>query len=147
MGIASNSPMVNRPFGVASDFRPWVLLSRVWRGWRGAVQIVKPATVVSWHRRLFASGGTIGDNSSQTVTVSNTAGSSVDLAGIAMSGDASFEQRNTCGSTLSAGATCTVTVTFSPSAYGIFSSTLVVTESSGAQETVSVGGTSSPDSE
>ena len=32
----------------------WVLLSRVWRGWRGAVQIVKPATVVSWHRRLFA---------------------------------------------------------------------------------------------
>ena len=32
----------------------WVLLSRVWSGWREAVQIVKPATVVSWHRRLFA---------------------------------------------------------------------------------------------
>src|SRR6516165_8883572 len=32
----------------------WVLLSGVWSGWRGAVQIVKPATVVSWHRRLFA---------------------------------------------------------------------------------------------
>jgi transposase InsO family protein len=32
----------------------WVLLSRVWSGWRDAVQIVKPATVVSWHRRLFA---------------------------------------------------------------------------------------------
>ena len=32
----------------------WVLLSRVWRGWRGAVQIVQPATVVAWHRRLFA---------------------------------------------------------------------------------------------
>jgi len=31
-----------------------VLLSRVWSGWRGAVQIVKPATVVSWHSRLFA---------------------------------------------------------------------------------------------
>jgi hypothetical protein len=31
-----------------------VLLSRVWSGWRGAVQIVKPATVVFWHRRLFA---------------------------------------------------------------------------------------------
>ena len=24
------------------------------RGWRGAVQIVQPATVVAWHRRLFA---------------------------------------------------------------------------------------------
>src|SRR6516164_4371836 len=32
----------------------WVLLSRVWSGWRGAVQIVLPATVVRWHRRLFA---------------------------------------------------------------------------------------------
>src|SRR5215468_9130811 len=32
----------------------WVLLSRVWSGWRGTVQIVKPATVVSWHRRLLA---------------------------------------------------------------------------------------------
>src|SRR6516165_354430 len=32
----------------------WVLLSRVWSGWRGALQIVQPATVVSWHRRLFA---------------------------------------------------------------------------------------------
>ena len=32
----------------------WVLLSRVWSGWRGAVQIVQPPTVVSWHRRMFA---------------------------------------------------------------------------------------------
>jgi transposase InsO family protein len=31
-----------------------VLLSRVWSGWRDAVQIVQPATVVAWHRRLFA---------------------------------------------------------------------------------------------
>jgi hypothetical protein len=32
----------------------WVFVSRVWRRWRGAVQIVQPATVVSWHRRVFA---------------------------------------------------------------------------------------------
>src|SRR6516165_6293312 len=32
----------------------WVLLSRVWSRWRDAVQIVQPATVVRWHRRLFA---------------------------------------------------------------------------------------------
>src|SRR5262249_43783265 len=32
----------------------WVLLSRVWSGWRETVQIVQPATVVAWHRRLFA---------------------------------------------------------------------------------------------
>jgi transposase InsO family protein len=32
----------------------WVVLSRVWSGWRRTVQIVKPATVVAWHRRFFA---------------------------------------------------------------------------------------------
>jgi hypothetical protein len=96
---------------------------------------------------LTFTGGTIGDSSSKTVTVSNTGSSSVDIGGIAMTGDASFVQRNTCGSTVAAGATCTVTVTFSPSAYGIFSSMLVVTESSGAQETVSVTGSAAPDSE
>ena len=32
----------------------WVVLSRVWSGWRQAVQIVSPDTVVRWHRRGFA---------------------------------------------------------------------------------------------
>jgi hypothetical protein len=32
----------------------WVLLSRVWSGWREAVQIVSPDTVVAWHRQGFA---------------------------------------------------------------------------------------------
>jgi hypothetical protein len=32
----------------------WVLLSWVWTGWRRTVHIVQPATVVCWHRRLFA---------------------------------------------------------------------------------------------
>jgi hypothetical protein len=32
----------------------WMLLSSVWPNWRQAVQIVTPATVVRWHRRVFA---------------------------------------------------------------------------------------------
>jgi putative transposase len=31
----------------------WIWLSRTWSGWRAAVIIVKPATVVGWHRRSF----------------------------------------------------------------------------------------------
>lgn len=31
----------------------WVWLSRVWREWRTAIVIVKPETVVAWHRRGF----------------------------------------------------------------------------------------------
>ena len=31
----------------------WVWLSRVWHEWRPALVIVKPETVVAWHRRGF----------------------------------------------------------------------------------------------
>src|SRR5437870_4857510 len=31
----------------------WVWLSRVWNNWREALVIVRPETVVSWHRRGF----------------------------------------------------------------------------------------------
>ena len=31
----------------------WALLSRIWTGWRTAVVIVKPETVIAWHRRGF----------------------------------------------------------------------------------------------
>jgi transposase InsO family protein len=31
----------------------WVVLSRFWSRWRSALWIVKPATVIEWHRRSF----------------------------------------------------------------------------------------------
>src|SRR5262245_10838964 len=31
----------------------WALLSRAWNGWRRAVVIVKPETVIAWHRQGF----------------------------------------------------------------------------------------------
>jgi putative transposase len=31
----------------------WSWLSRVWRGWQSAIVIVKPETVLAWHRRGF----------------------------------------------------------------------------------------------
>jgi hypothetical protein len=118
----------------------------------GASQTVALAGTGSPPRHLSLSPATlnfccppIGDNPSQTVTVTNTSGASVGIAGIAMSGDPSFAEGTTCGSLVSAGATCTVTVTFTPAAYATFTSTLIVTESDGAQETVSVSGTSYPD--
>ena len=43
-----------RPRLSRADRLFWVLLSRVWTGWRRTVQIVQPATVVRWHHRAFA---------------------------------------------------------------------------------------------
>ena len=31
----------------------WVILSRIWSGWRNAVLIVQPDTVVRWHKKAF----------------------------------------------------------------------------------------------
>jgi len=35
------------------DRRFWILLARLWPGWRSALLIVAPATVVRWHRQGF----------------------------------------------------------------------------------------------
>jgi putative transposase len=37
-----------------SDRLLWVLLSRWWPGWRHSLHIVRPDTVLAWHRRAFA---------------------------------------------------------------------------------------------
>ena len=31
----------------------WVLLSRIWTGWRDVVYVVQPDTVIRWHKRAF----------------------------------------------------------------------------------------------
>ena len=31
----------------------WILLSRFWSGWRDALIVVKPETVVRWHKKGF----------------------------------------------------------------------------------------------
>ena len=43
----------NRPEIKNRDRLFWVILSRIWPGWRSAVLIVQPDTVVRWHRRAF----------------------------------------------------------------------------------------------
>ena len=37
----------------ATDQCLWVMLSRLWTGWRMSLVIVKPETVIAWHRRGF----------------------------------------------------------------------------------------------
>lgn len=42
-----------RPTLTSWDRLLWVCLSRIWRDWRSALAIVKPETVVAWHRAGF----------------------------------------------------------------------------------------------
>jgi putative transposase len=42
-----------RPKLTSGDRLLWVCLSRLWRDWRSVLAIVKPETVVAWHRAGF----------------------------------------------------------------------------------------------
>jgi transposase InsO family protein len=43
----------SRPTLRASDRFLWVLLSRFWPDWRSALILIKPETVIAWHRKGF----------------------------------------------------------------------------------------------
>ncbi|HEU5334301.1 MAG TPA: choice-of-anchor D domain-containing protein [Actinocrinis sp.] len=74
----------------------------------------------------------------QTVTVSNPTGSAASVSGISTSGD--FAQTNTCGSSIAANGSCTVSVTFKPTATGSRSGSLTV-NAGGVTNTATLSGT------
>jgi len=51
--LAVYKKTVTRPKVRGSDRLFWVALSRVWAGWRQALIIVSPDTVLRWQRRRF----------------------------------------------------------------------------------------------
>jgi hypothetical protein len=52
IGVLQRS-VKNRTKLTSLDRLLWVSLSRIWRDWRSALAIVKPKTVVAWHRKGF----------------------------------------------------------------------------------------------
>ena len=84
---------------------------------------------------------TVGSTSSaQTVTVSNPGTVAASVSSVSVSGP--FSQTNTCGSSIAAGGSCTVSVKFAPTASGAASGTLSVASSApGSPLTVALSGT------
>lgn len=66
----------------------------------------------------------------QTVTLTNRQSTTVNISNVGFTGanSADFGQTNNCGTSLSAGANCTIIVTFAPSATGTRTATLNVTD-------------------
>ncbi len=82
----------------------------------------------------------VGSTSTQPVTLSNTGTNSLALSGITVSGY--FAQTNNCGPSLSAGANCTINVTFQPRGPGASTGALTVSDNaSGSPQTVALNGT------
>ncbi|MFD9130189.1 choice-of-anchor D domain-containing protein [Kitasatospora sp. NPDC059571] len=86
----------------------------------------------------FGSVATGATSPAQTVTVSNPTGASAAVSSIAAGGD--FAQTNTCGSAIPANGSCTVAVTFAPTATGSRTGSLTV-NAGGVTNTVALAGT------
>ncbi|MEC3996613.1 discoidin domain-containing protein [Actinacidiphila sp. DG2A-62] len=86
----------------------------------------------------FGSVATGSTSAAQNVTVSNPTGSAAAVSSVAATGD--FAQTNTCGSSIPANGSCTVSVTFKPTAAGARTGTLTV-NAGGTTSTVSLSGT------
>ncbi|HUN31966.1 MAG TPA: carbohydrate-binding protein, partial [Trebonia sp.] len=84
---------------------------------------------------------TVGSTSSaQTVTVSNPNSTAVPVSSVSASGP--FAQTNTCGSSIAANGSCTVSVTFTPTASGAASGSLTVASNAPSSPlTVALSGT------
>jgi hypothetical protein len=106
---------------------------------------------------LSAAGGTVGattntsslgfgnqaigtNSSAQSVTLSSTGDAVLSISSISVNGD--FAETNNCGSSLAAGSSCTLNVTFTPTASGTRSGTLTITSNApNSPQTILLGGT------
>jgi hypothetical protein len=86
----------------------------------------------------FGTVATGGASAAQAVTVTNSGSAAAPVSSVAISGD--FTQTNNCGSSIAAGASCTVNVTFRPTASGSRTGTLTVT-AAGITNSVPLSGT------
>jgi hypothetical protein len=121
---------------------PWIWVSAAqWSsGTAGPVAQISPASLT------FGSQIQGTTSAGQAVTVSNTGTASLTINSITMGGTnaGDFADTTTCGSTLAAGTSCTVTVTFTPLAAGSRSATLLMNDNAGGSpHTVALSGTGS----
>ncbi len=97
-----------------------------------------PTSIAFGNQNLNTSSGP------QVVTLKNSSGSSLTIASIDITGaEASeFSNTTTCGATLANGATCTASVTFTPTTSGALTATLTITDSaSNSPQTLALSGT------
>jgi hypothetical protein len=110
-----------------------------------AVKVAVGASAVSLNPVAIGFGNQTVGAASAAQTVKLTNGGTAALTGIAISlaganpGD--YSQTNTCGTSVTAGGNCTISVTFKPTAAGLRAATLTIADSaSGSPQTVPLSG-------
>jgi hypothetical protein len=114
---------------------------QIFSGGGGSGGTPATATLTASPASLTFTGTTVGSSSAaQTTTVKNTGTAAATISAVTASGD--FAQTGTCGNSLAAGASCTVSVTFTPAATGTRTGTVTVQSSDPASPlTIALSGT------
>ena len=88
----------------------------------------------------FASQLVGATSAAQTVTLNNTGNAALSVTSIVAGGD--YAQTNTSGTSIAAGANCTISVTFTPTATGTRTGAITITDNAaGSPHIVSLTGT------
>ncbi|MEJ2008649.1 MAG: choice-of-anchor D domain-containing protein [Acidobacteriota bacterium] len=101
---------------------------------------VGPTAVLSTPTLDFAPRQVGTTSSAQTVTLTNNSSTALAISNIAAS--SGFAETNTCGTSLAAGANCTISVTFAPATFGSQTGTVTINDNaaSGSQQLVTLHG-------
>jgi hypothetical protein len=130
-----------------------VILAAAWQvacgggpGGTNTLPAAAPAASIAPGSLAFGNQTINTTSAAQTVTLTNTGNAALSIVGITVTGTnaADFVQTNACGSSVAAGASCTIGVTFTPPATGARAGTLTITDNNGtagSTQTVSLGGT------
>jgi Beta-propeller repeat/Abnormal spindle-like microcephaly-assoc'd, ASPM-SPD-2-Hydin/Protein of unknown function (DUF1573) len=117
----------------ATDSPQLVSLAGVGTG--GGTTVVLSPTSLTFATQLVNS-----ISAGQMVSLTNTGTATLTITSIAASGD--FDQINTCGSSVAAGATCSITVKFKPTTLNTRTGSITVTDNAtSSPQTVSLTGT------
>ncbi len=99
-----------------------------------------PSATLSVTQLTFPTTVVGSSSATQSVTLKNGGTGALTISSISV--PASFTETNTCGTSLAAGSSCAITVTFKPQAAGAIKGSLVVTDNAtGSPQSVALSGT------
>ena len=107
-----------------------------------------PVASVSPTSLTFSSQAVDTTSSAQTVTLTNSGNAALSITSLTFTGTnaSDFAHTDTCGTSVAAGANCTIAVLFTPSASGARTAALSIADNAtGSPQTVSLSGTGSHD--
>ena len=104
---------------------------------------VAPMATLSSSKVDFGSQAVGSTSSAMAVTLTNNGSGALTITSTVVSGD--FAQMNTCGTSVAAGANCTITITFTPTKAGSLTGTITITDNnngvSGNKDVINLTGT------